>query len=141
VRCAEQAFEDHNQVLYRECWDNLGKYAGYLTQLLQDSLPRPAAQPARSPEEETRAEVEHFRGLLSSVWKQVRSAGRADLESRLSELARLAAGFSTRVKSEPVAVLRDARRLCVEIEKIRARLGDPESKSASDDRGLLEGSS
>jgi hypothetical protein len=46
-RYAEQAYEEHNQALYRECRENLEKYAGYLTQLLQDSLPRPAAAPAR----------------------------------------------------------------------------------------------
>ena len=44
-RYAEQAYEDHNQALYRECWENLSKYAGYLAQLLRDGLPRPSARP------------------------------------------------------------------------------------------------
>jgi hypothetical protein len=140
-RYGEQAFQDQNQALYRECWDNLAEYAGYLTQLLQDSLPRPAPLPARSPEDEARAELDHFRRLLSHVWKQVRGAGRIDLEPRLAELARSAAGFTARLKTEPIVVLRDARRLCVEIDKIRARLDQPPSETPPDASGLLEGSS
>jgi hypothetical protein len=135
-RYAEQAYEEHNQTLYRECWDNLGKYAGYLAQLLQDLLPRPAPPP-RSPEEEARDEVERFRVLLSSVWKEVRKHRRLDLEPRLAELARQAAGFTQRLKTEPIAVLRDARRLGVEVEKIQAALEQP----PGDASGLLEGTS
>ncbi len=139
-RYAEQAFAEHNQALYRECWDNLANYAGYLARLLQESLPRPVAVPFRPPEEEARAEIEHFRGLLSSVWKQVRGAGRSDLEPRLAELARSATGFSTRLKTEPVAVLRDARRLSAEIEKIRERIDQRRPETDAGDQGLLEGS-
>ena len=69
-RYAEQAYEDHNQALYRECWDNLDKYAGYLAQLLRDSLPRPPVAPPARPEEEAREAVERFRGSLSAVWKR-----------------------------------------------------------------------
>src|SRR5262249_13514171 len=36
-RYAEQAHEEHNQTLYRECWENLEKYSGYLAQLLRDA--------------------------------------------------------------------------------------------------------
>ncbi len=139
-RYAEQAYEEHNQTLYRECWDNLDKYASYLAQLLRDLLPRPATPP-RSPEEEARDEVERFRGLLSSVWKQVRSHKRHDLEPRLAELARQAAGFTQRLKNEPIAVLRDARRLGVEAEKIQALLDRPPGEAPGDPSGLLEGPS
>ncbi len=139
-RYAEQAYEEHNQTLYRECWDNLEKYAGYLAQLLRDTLPRPAAPP-RSPEEEARDEVERFRGFLSTVWKQVRSHKRHDLEPRLAELARQAAGFTQRLKSEPVMVLRDARKLIVEVEKIQDLLEKPAREAPGDASGLLEGSS
>jgi molecular chaperone DnaK len=139
-RYAEQAFEEHNQALYRECWENLGKYAGYLTQLLQASLPGPASGPARPAEEEARDELEHFRALLSAVWKQVRNAERSDLEGRLAELARSAAGFSGRLKTEPVAVLRDARRLSIEIEKVRAGMDKPLAEPPPNEHGLLEGS-
>src|SRR5262249_31333552 len=73
-RYAEQAHEEHNQTLYRECWENLDKYAGYLAQLLRDNLPRPAAAPSRPPEEEAKDEVERFRAGLSLVWKHARTA-------------------------------------------------------------------
>jgi hypothetical protein len=66
-RYAEQAFEEHNQALYRECRENLEKYAGYLTQLLRDALPRPPVRPSRPPEEEARDEVERFRNFLAAV--------------------------------------------------------------------------
>jgi hypothetical protein len=137
-RYAEQAYEEHNQTLYRECWDNLDKYAAYLSQLLRDLLPRPPV--SRSPEEEARDEVERFRGLLSMVWKQVRGRKRHDLEPRLADLARQAAGFTQRLKQDPIAVLRDARRLGVEVEKIQAALEQPAGEPA-DPSGLLEGSS
>jgi hypothetical protein len=139
-RYAEQAYDEHNQTLYRECWDNLDKYAGYLAQLVRDLLPRPAPPP-RNPEEEARDEVEGFRALLSSVWKKVRSSKRTDLEPRLADLARQAAGFTQRLKTEPIAVLRDARRLGVEVEKIQALLEKPAGEAPGDPSGLLEGSS
>jgi hypothetical protein len=139
-RYAEQAFAEHNQALYCECWDNLANYAGYLTRLLHESLPRPVALPFRPPEEEARTEIERFRRLLSSVWKQVRSAGRGDLEPRLAELARSATGFSTRLKTEPVDLVRDARRLCGEIEEIRERIERRRPETDAGDHGLLEGS-
>src|SRR5262249_5899166 len=40
-RYAEQAFEEHNQALYRECGANLRKYSDYLEGLLREDLPRP----------------------------------------------------------------------------------------------------
>jgi molecular chaperone DnaK len=139
-RYAEQAHEEHNQALYRECWDNLMKYANYLTQLLHDGLPQ-AEAPARPPEEEARDAVEHFRNLLSAVWKQARSSGRADLEGLLADVAQQARGFSQRLKTDPVSVLRDSRRLGVEIEKIQARLEHPAAQAPPEGSGLLEGTS
>jgi molecular chaperone DnaK len=139
-RYAEQAHEEHNQALYRECWDNLEKYAGYLSRLLHESRTPPGAQPSRSPQEEARAEVDQFRNFLSSVWKQARARGRTDLEGRLADLARQASGLSQRLKTDPVAALRDARRLGVEVEKVHAQLEQPSRSSPPDDAGLLEGS-
>jgi hypothetical protein len=143
-RYAEQAFEECNQALYKECRDNLQKYAGYLGQLLADDLPGSRAGRRVPPEEEARAEVERFRGYLSAVWKRVRdlpAGARAGLESRLAEIAGQARGFSQRVKEEPGAVLRDARRLATEVEKVAAQLDGPRRQTPGEDAGLLEGSS
>jgi molecular chaperone DnaK len=138
-RYAEQAYEDHNQTLYRECNDNLEKYAGYLTQLLRDALPRPP-RPSRPPEEEARAEIDRFRAYLSAVWKQVREKQRSDLETRLTEIAAQARGLSQRVKSDPLSVLRDTNRLGTEVEKVADFLHNKRRHTPGDDTGLLEGS-
>ncbi len=139
-RYAEQAHEEHNQALYRECNDNLEKYAGYLKQLVSDTLPRPP-RPSRPPEEEARSEVERFRAYLSSVWKQVREKRRTDLEERLAEVAAEARGMNQRIKSDPHSVLRDANRLGVEVEKVADLLHNKRRQASDDgDAGLLEGS-
>ncbi len=140
-RYAEQAYEEHNQALYRECRENLEKYAGYLEQLLRDTLPRPAVGPSRPPEEEARIEVERFRQFLSAVWKQVRAKGRTDLETRLAEIARQAGGLSQRIKTEPLAVLRDTHRLGTEVQKVGEWLEQGRRAGPAEDAGLLEGSS
>jgi molecular chaperone DnaK len=138
-RYAEQAHEEFNQTLYRECNDNLEKYVGYLTQLLRDTLPRPP-RPSRPPEEEARSEVERFRAYLSAVWKQVREKQRIDLEARLTEIAGQARGWSQRIKTDPLAVLRDTNRLGTEVEKVAELLQNNRRATPGDDAGLLEGS-
>lgn len=140
-RYAEQAHEEQNRLLYRECWENLTKYSRYLTQLLQDNLSGGESCHVGSTEKEAKAEVEHFRAFLSSVWKQVRAKQRTELEARLAEIARQATGLSSRIKTEPVAVLRDAHQLGVEVEKVRDRLTRPQEIPPEDHGGLLEGSS
>src|SRR4029077_3456652 len=121
-RYAEQAFEEYNQPLYRECRENLEKYAGYLEQLLRDTLPRPPVRPSRPPEEEAKSDVARFRAYLASVWKQVRGAGRGDLEERLTEIAGRAKGLSSRIKEQPHDVMRDTHRLGSEVAKIEDQL-------------------
>lgn len=116
-RYAEQAFEERNAPLYQECNENLETYSGYLMQLLGDTLPRPP-RPSRPPHEDARSEIERFRARLSAVWKQVREKHRTDLEARLSEIAAQARGWSQRIKSDPLSVLRDANRLVMEVEKV-----------------------
>ena len=139
-RYAEQAYEEQNQALYRECRENLEKYVGYLDQLLRDALPRPAAgPPPLPPEEEAKDSVDRFRNYLTAVWKQVRAKQRTDLEARLTEIAGLARGLSQRMKSDPHAVIRDARRLGAEVHKIEELLKDGRRQSSGDDVGLLEG--
>jgi molecular chaperone DnaK len=140
-RYAEQAYEEQNQPLYRECRENLEKYAGYLEQLLRDTLPRPTASPTLPPEEEAKALLDRFRSYLSTVWKLVRAKKRSDLESRLAEIAKQAGGFSARVKTEPQAVLRELRRLGTEVHKIEEALTNDRSQSRGENAGLLEGSS
>jgi molecular chaperone DnaK len=139
-RYAEQAYEEHNAALYRECRENLEKYGGYLDQLLRDTLPRPLKRPTRPPEVEAKEEVENFRGFLAGVWKQARAKERHDLDARLKEIARQAGGLSQRIKTDPVAVIRDARRLGTEVEKIEAEIKGERRQSSPDDAGLLEGS-
>jgi molecular chaperone DnaK len=138
-RYAQQAYEEHNQGLYRECCDNLQKYAVYLRTLLEDALPRPPAGPTLPPEEEARQNVERFRSYLSTVWKKVRAAQRDDLHSRLTEIAGQAGGLSQRVKGDPHAVLREVRRLGTEVHKVEEQL--ERQSPVGDDAGLLEGSS
>jgi len=143
-RYAEEAYEAYNVTLYRECWDNLSKYAEYLQQLLEDALPRhrpagpskPQAPPP--PGEEARQAVEQFRKRLAAVWRQARDKKRADIDYFLGDLARSAAGLSGRLKDDPVAALRQARKLTLEVEKLAAKMADPPPPSPEE--GLLEGS-
>jgi hypothetical protein len=137
-RYGEQAFEDHNQALYRECLENLQNYAGYLDQLLAEAQPEPVAHPARVAEDEARDDLERFRQLLSVVWKRVRSHGRAELEAKLSRIAEQARGLSQRVKSEPRAVLREIHRLGAEVEQVDEQFNRGQQPDAG--AGLLEGS-
>jgi molecular chaperone DnaK len=140
-RYAEQAYEEQNAALYRECNENLEKYAAYLEQLLRDTLPRPLPQPIRPPEEEARDDLDRFRSYLAHVWKQVRQKGRPDLEPRLAEVARQAQGLAGRLKTDPHAVTREARRLGTEVSKVEDLLTQGRRPPSGDDAGLLEGSS
>jgi hypothetical protein len=139
-RYAEQAHAGHNQTLYRECRENLEKYAGYLDGLLRDRLPRPPARPAVPPAEEARAEVERFRDCLSAVWKQARADRRSDLEPRLAEIARQAKGLTQRIKEEPLAVVREAIRLRTEVSEVEDLIRESCPPAAGGGAGLLEGS-
>lgn len=137
-RYAEQAHAEFNQTLYRECWDNLSKYAGYLETLSRDALPRPDTRPTQPPDVEARDGLERFRAYLAAVWKQVRAKERGDLEGRLKEVARQAGGLSGRVKVDPVGVLRDMRRLGTEVGKVEEDM-IAGRRPTGDDAGLLEG--
>ncbi len=142
-RYAEQAFEDNNQALYRECRENLEKYAGYLDQLLRDALPRPSMPaPQLPPEEEAKDSVDRFRNYLSAVWKQVRAKQRTDLEPRLTEIAGQARGLTQRMKTEPHGGhprRPPARRRGPQDRGVAQ--GGPAANRRGDDAGLLEGTS
>jgi molecular chaperone DnaK len=137
-RYAEQAYAEFNQALYRECWDNLTKYAGYLESLSRDALPRPDTRPTPTPDVEARDGLERFRAYLATVWKGVRAGERGELEGRLREVARQAGGLSGRVKADPVGVLRELRRLGTEVLKVEEELATGR-RPTGDDAGLLEG--
>ena len=106
---------------------------------MRDTLPRPPSRPARPPEEEAKSDVDRFRAYLANVWKQVRSAGRKDLETRLTEIADQAKGLSGRIKTDPYVVMRDAHRLGTEVGKIEDQLKGKRKPTTGDDAGLLEG--
>jgi hypothetical protein len=136
---AESAHEERNQALYRECFDNLVKYAGYLEQLREDALPRSHGEPLRSPEEEARAGLDRFRRCLADVWKRARSQGRADLEPRLVQIAERGKGLGRRVSEDAGSVQRESRRLVAEILKVDQQLRSPRPAADGDAAGLLEG--
>jgi molecular chaperone DnaK len=135
-RYAEQAFEERSQVLYRECFDNLGKLAGYLNRLRQDDLPQPRRRAAR-PEEEACEEIERCRNCLEEVTRDARRRGRRDLEERFAVLDRQAAVLPTRASAEPHAVIRESRRLMAEIIKIGEELTEPRREAPGTNAGLL----
>ncbi len=70
----------------------------------------------------------------------MREKQRTDLEARLTEIAGQARGLSQRIKTEPLAVLRDTNRLGTEVEKV-ADLLHGRRQAPGEDAGLLEGSS
>jgi molecular chaperone DnaK len=137
-RYAEQAYEEKNQALYRECFENLNRLASYLDQLQRDALPRSQRGPARSAEEDARDEVDRLRDYLAAVTEQVRKKGRTDLQDRLDQLARQGQGLAERIKKEAPAVIREARRLIIEIHKVEQELLGQRGPSGAD-AGLLEG--
>lgn len=138
---AEQAYEEENQVLYRECWDRLERYAGQLVQLLRDNQPEPVEPPAPRPVWlEAKQAAEQFRAHLAEVWKRVRAAEIAELDKRLADVAAQAAGLSQRLKDDPAAALREIRRLMGRVYKVEERLSQSPTPRAVDNTGLLEGS-
>jgi hypothetical protein len=138
-RYAEQAFEENNQTLYRECCDNLVRYAGYLDQVLRDALPHEEPEPHLPPEELALRGLEQFRGYLAEVWKKVRAAKRSDLDVHLAEVARRGQGLSQRVREAPSSGLREVRRLLAEIGRVDDLLAGRPASAAADEAGMLEG--
>jgi len=143
-RYAERAYQEKNQTLYRECWQNLDRYAQSLNDLRRAAAPDPfdpTPSDAERAAEDARAEVERFRHYLAAVWKDVRARGRKDLDERLARVAKQSQGLAKRVKEDPYAALREVRRCGTEVAKVEAAL--KEGRSLKDDEetttGLLEG--
>jgi hypothetical protein len=126
-RYAEQAVKDRNAALYRECLDNLDKYAAYLEEMCRAADPQPLQMPPPVIEErELRTTIEQVRTELASVWKYARAKNRGDLELKLKEVAAQAQGLGQRSKADPVKAFEVANHLRAEIESIRKQLGEPD---------------
>jgi hypothetical protein len=139
---AEQAYEEENQGLYRECWDRIERYAGQLVQLLRHRRPEIDEPPPQRPVHiEAQEAVEQFRARLADVWKRVRAMGSPDLEKRLADVAAQANGLTQRLKDDPAAGLHDVRRLLARVYKVEARLNEMPARRERDNSGMLEGSS
>jgi hypothetical protein len=137
----EQAYEQENQVLVRDCCMRLERYAGQLVQLLREHHPEPENQQMqRPPWLEAREAAAQFRAQLADVWKRVRAGARVNLEQRLMEVATLAKGLSQRVKDDPAAALREVRQLQTRIANVEQRLEEVTPRRPQDEAGLLESS-
>jgi hypothetical protein len=134
-RYAEQAYEEKNQTLYRECFDNLDQLAGYLDRLLTNALPR-GRRPS-SAAEDARDAAAHLRNYLAAVAEKARARGRTDLQDRLARLAEQGSMLAGRIDLEPVGVIREARRLLTEVEKIEEELTGRRRGAGQDGSGLL----
>jgi hypothetical protein len=142
-RQAERAFHERNQALYRECWQNLQRYAFVLQDLCRANDPGAEEEEnelERDPVEKARETVEQLRGYLSAVWKEARARGRKDLEQRLAQIARQSQGLGQRAKDDPYAVLRTVRRLFTELSRIEELTREGRGLDEGDGKtGLLEG--
>jgi molecular chaperone DnaK len=136
-RYAERAYEDKNQTLYRECFENLGQFAGYLDRLLNDALPRHHRPAPQEPQDEAREEVERYQVYLAAVTDKARARARTDLQERLAVLARQGHTLSERLGVDPVGVIREARRLITEIAKVEEEITGPRRETAPGTAGLL----
>jgi molecular chaperone DnaK len=139
-RYAEKAFEEHNQTMYRECYENLSKLAGYLEQLKRDQLNVPLPASSRPPTvEDVKADIQQVQNFLSSLRKKAKSRARLDVEPRLDSLERQTQALARQTHADVFASLREINRLDTEAVKVQQAL-DGHAALASDDReGLLEG--
>src|SRR5262249_29480321 len=142
-RYAEQAFEEKNQPLYRECLENLSRLASYLDQLGRDTLPRSQCGPPRPPEQEARDGVDCLEASLPNGLEMARTKGGVITLERLSQIAERVQELRQKVKPNDVAdapaIVREVRRLLIELQKINQELREPGPRPAGADAGLLEG--
>src|SRR5260370_34982717 len=68
-RYAEQAHKENNRALYRECLENLDKYAAYLEQMQEAAQPRPLQVPPPVVDQDPREKIEQLRMYHGPVWK------------------------------------------------------------------------
>jgi hypothetical protein len=134
-RYAEQAHRENDRALYRECLENLDRYATYLEELRLAAEPRPMQMPPPVADEENpRQVIDRIRTDLARVWKEVRTKLRSDLEPKLKQIAAQAQGFGQRCKSDPGGAMQEASRLRAEIEFVKQQIGTAELSPASDSK-------
>ena len=139
---AQQAYEEENQALYRECWDRIERHAGQLVQLLRHHRPEIDDPPPLRPVHiEAHQAVEQFRARLAAVWKRARAAESAELEQRLSDIASQALGLTQLLRDDPAAALHDVRRLLARVYRVEERFNEMPLRRERDNSGLLEGTS
>jgi hypothetical protein len=132
-RYAEHAHRENDRALYRECLENLDKYATYLEELRLAAEPRPLQNPPPVVEEDdARRVIERVRTDLAAVWKESRTKCRSDLEPKLKQVAAQAQGLGQRCKSDPSGAFQEAQRLRAEIESVKTQIGTAEPSPASD---------
>src|SRR5262249_47987825 len=139
-RFAEQAFADHNQELYRECFDNLHKFGGYLQRLSSDHLPGASRRGGPPTLADARAEVHRLRNSLTMLASAARSRRRTDLQERAAELNARAGQLLDQTTADAVNTLREAQRLWVEYDKLEATMSGRQRDGGAGTEGLLEGS-
>jgi hypothetical protein len=139
-RFAEQAFAEHNQGLYRECLDNLRKFAGYLQRLNSDHLPGAARQGGPPTTADARAEVHRLRNALTTLASAARSRRRPDLQERATGLNARAEQLLDQAAADALGTLREAQRLWAEYDKVEGQLSNRRRDGGAGTEGLLEGS-
>ena len=109
-RNAERAYQEKNQTLDRECWQNLDRYATHFTTCAALAAPDPLDPTPSTPSGRPRmpASKSTFRNYLTAVWKEVRVKGRKDLDERPARVARQSQGLAQRLKEDPDAAWRSA---------------------------------
>jgi molecular chaperone DnaK len=139
-RYAEKAFEERNQTLYRECYENLSKLAGYLEQLKRDHLNVPLSASTRPPTvDDVKTDIRQLQSFLAELRKKARSRARADLEPRLAALERQTQTLAGQTHADVFASLREIHRLDTEAVKVQQALDGYAALAADEREGLLEG--
>jgi molecular chaperone DnaK len=139
-RYAEQSYEEKNQTLYRECWDNLVKLSTYLEQLLAGHLPGTSRGPRRPPTvDDVRHEARLLEGDVNRLRERLGGKGREDLVARVEALARAVRGLGEHARADLHASLREVQRLHTELVKIDDELAGRRARPGEDQEGMLEG--
>jgi molecular chaperone DnaK len=138
-RFAEQAFAEHNQALYGECFDNLHKFGGYLQRLGSDHLPGASRRGGPPTLSDARSEVHRLLNALTVLASAARSRRRADVQERAAALNARAEQYLAPTSTDPIEVLRQSQRLWVEYDKLEAQLSGRQRDGGAGTEGLLEG--